>query len=204
METLPVARFVVLVAALLSLPCAAKGDFVIDFDTEPLGNVLNVGDVLTNQYAAWGVTFSALENGSTVDSTLFNTGGPPFTGNAWLNAPATLDYATDILRIEFASPVMNVQWLTYNLMEIVTFSAYNASGNLLETVATSRSSESERPAFSVGGIMRIDGQVQVEGSAFCLMDNLSYAAIPEPSTMAMWSLFGMVALGHRWWRKRRR
>ncbi len=30
----------------------------------------------------------------------------------------------------------------------------------------------------------------------------SWAPVPEPSTLVLWSLFGMVGVGYAWWRKR--
>ncbi|MHB8973220.1 MAG: hypothetical protein ACYC3X_28760 [Pirellulaceae bacterium] len=200
MGTHRVAWILAFVAALLSLPCAAKSDFLVDFDKDPYGNVLSKGEVLTNQYAAWGVTFSAQENGSVVDSSLYNDGGN--TGNTWINA-ANNDFSRqwDILRVEFASPAANVQWLTSSGgSKFITFRAYDASSNLLETVMTS--GNLVPTGFSASGISRIDGEQPVDYWLWT-MDNLSYSVVPEPSTLALWSLFGMIG-GVVAWRKLKR
>ncbi|MHB0961336.1 MAG: PEP-CTERM sorting domain-containing protein [Pirellulaceae bacterium] len=199
MARLPVARMVVFVAVLLSVSSGARG-FFVDFDTDPSGNALSSGEILTNQYAAWGVTFSALENGSTVDSLLILNS--EVYGNSWANAPDLFgSEAWDILRIEFASPVTNVEWLTFSLgSEFITFSAYDAEGNLLETVLPSGDPVST--AFSVSGISRIDAE-QPSEEYFWAMDNLSFAAVPEPSTFVLWWLFGTVGVAWAWRRKRR-
>ncbi len=198
------ARFTVLkctfAAWLLCAPCVARGDVLVDFNTDPDGNALGNGEVLTNQYAAWGVSFTALEDGQTVASTVWND--IPSRGNIWLNTGEVLGAgAWDVLRIEFAFPVMDVQWLTYSLgASSVTFRAYDADDNLLETVA--KSGDDAPTEFSVSGISRIDGE-QATDDWFWGMDNLSYTPVPEPSAAALWLLLGMFGVGYGWCRGRR-
>ncbi len=41
------------------------------------------------------------------------------------------------------------------------------------------------------------------GQKYIGLDNVDVVAVPEPASLVLWSVLGMVGVGYGWWRKRR-
>jgi hypothetical protein len=187
----------------LILATPASAGFLVDFDYTPEGVALNHLDVLTDQYAAWGVHFTALEDASLVDSRLFAWGAELSGNNVWTNwDPDNPFAAADILRITFDLPVSQVTWKTTAFGDAsVTFRAYDTDGKLLETTQQWGDALT-LTQFSASGISRIDA-LQPEDWWAWAMDDLEFSLVPEPSTVTLWALGGL-SLGIAALRRRRR
>lgn len=175
-----------------------SADILIDFDTAADGSTIESGDVLTNQYAAWGVTFSAFDNGLPVTSVVLNDG--PVYGNGWVNLSTTDLVPLDVLRVDFAAPVQDVRWLMSPLGVETEFRAYDAFGVLLESLKVT-SYDRVAAQFSVAGISRMEGH-QIDNT-FWGLDDLEFSPVPEPSTVVSWTLgVATIWIGLRRRRKR--
>lgn len=167
----------------------------------PGGGTLPANTILTNQYGSLGVTFSAFENGSLVNSALldldFVADNPPSnSGNFWANTTSnSFGSRRDIFRMEFADPVSDVAWYTESFGNpMITFQAYAANRILLETINSS--GNFVLTSFTAGGISRIDALQPTDDRGWGL-DNLSFqsnaAAVPEPSSLALFGIGACVA-----------
>lgn len=177
---------------------------LIDFDNLPGGGSTVAGQILTNEYAFWGVTFSAFEDGASVN----NTVGLDFTlsnpmGNSLSNSDPFSSSRHDVLRISFSVPVNNLQWLTRRSYEAPTFNFYNAAGDLLGSLTSEIGScctlvQTDATAFS--NVSRIDA-IQPTDTWFWVMDNLSFDPTVVPAPPALWlfssGLLGLVGLARR-------
>jgi hypothetical protein len=174
--------------ALLCAPLALRGA-VVDFDNLPGGGTLPADTVLTTQYSSVGVIFSALEDGSPANSAVINP-FEPISGNYWANTPdGNFGPRWDALIMDFATPVSGVSWLTQSYGgESITFNAYDAGNNLLETLIVT--GDWVATGFAASGIARIEA-LQPNDNWGWGMDNLEFTPgqIPEPAT------FSMLALG---------
>ncbi len=166
---------------------ALKGALV-DFDNLPGGGTIPADTILTSQYASIGVTFSASENGSPVSSAVINTYSP-ISSNYWANTNnGSFGPRYDVLIMEFADPVSGVGWLTQSYGGLsITFNAYDAGYNLLETIVVT--GDWVPTSFAAAGISRIEALQPDDGWGWG-MDNLAFssAPIPEPATYAMLAL----------------
>lgn len=182
-------KFVFCVAiALVCAPLALHGA-VVDFDNLPGGGTLSADTILTTQYASVGVIFSALEDGSPADSAVIDQFGP-ISGNYWANTTdGNFGPRWDVLIMEFSTPASGVSWLTQSHGNLdITFNAYDAGNNLLETLVIT--GDWVPSGFAASGISRIEALQPEDGWGWGL-DNLEFTAgqIPEPAT------FSMIALG---------
>lgn len=175
---------------------------VVDFDNLPGGGTLPADTILSTQYASIGVIFSATENGSPANSAVINSAAP-FSGNYWANTTdGNFEPRWDALIMDFSTPVSGVSWLTQSHgASSITFNAYDAGNNLLETLIIT--GEWVPSGFATSGISRIEALQPDDGWGWG-MDNLEFSAgqVPEPATYGMFAL-GLAAaslLG----RKRRR
>ncbi|MHB9078480.1 MAG: hypothetical protein ACYC3X_13420 [Pirellulaceae bacterium] len=185
MKRIALVRALVCGLSLFVMATPASAGILIDFDTAADGSTINNREILTNQYAAWGVTFSAFEGGSLASALVLDDG--PIHGNGWVNLPSADYIALDILRMEFASPVEDVRWLMSPLGVVTEFRAYDARGTLLESQDVA-SYERVSAGFSVSGISRIDG-ISIDNT-FWGIDDLEFSLVPEPSTVVLWALGG--------------
>jgi hypothetical protein len=197
--TLPVRTL--LLAAALGFS-SASGAVLIDFDTLPGGGTLASNTVLTDQYAASGVSFSAFEEGSEVGTIVHDDGttGAGNSGNQWFNCyPDFCTNKADVLRITFAAPVNNVQWYTDSRGnpggDQIRFEAYDASDNLLQTVNVGNTGlpNSLLTSFSVSNVSRIDAFQPTDNWGWS-MDNLSFDVTTVPLPAAVF-LFGSGLIG---------
>lgn len=181
---------------------AALQGAVVDFDNLPGGGTLPADTILSTQYASIGVIFSATEDDSPANSAVINSVAP-FSGNYWANTTdGNFEPRWDALIMDFSTPVSGVSWLTQSHGDSsITFNAYDAGHNLLETlVITGHWAPS---SFAASGISRIEA-LQPDESWGWGMDNLEFSAgqVPEPATYGMFAL-GLAAVSLLG-RKRRR
>jgi len=154
---------------------------IVDFDNLPDGGTLGLNTILTDQYSSLGVTFSATENGRTVDAAVINSYSP-YSGNYWANTTSgSFGPRHDVLSITFDNAVEDVSWLTHSYgRSPILFNAYDKAANLLESFDTyGRWVET---SFSSSGIYRIDAVQPLDHWGWG-MDNLSFVTIPEPQTI---------------------
>lgn len=184
-------------AAMLALPAlASAAPVVINFDD------LASGTVLTNQYAALGVTFSATEDGNAVGSvvTAFTNNTNP---NVWSNCfnGFCADRA-DVVRMDFTSGASAVQfWVDTAGSLSPVFNAYDGLGNLLESIVAPATGQGNFTLlqFAATGISYIEG-LQPEDSWAYLIDTLQFepGTVPEPATLPLIGLaFAGVAAARR-------
>lgn len=177
---------------------------VIDFDALPGGGTLANNSALDHQYASFGVTFGATENGNAVTSSVINS-FDPYQGNYWANTRDEffdLDSRHDVMNITFSSGANNVSWLTnsfpYDFSAAIIFNAYDQNSNLLETVMAEGAWV--LTSFAAAGIYRIEA-IQPDDDWGWAMDNLSFSLpseVPEPGTAAL------LGLGLLWFAAARR
>lgn len=190
---------------------AAAATYTINFDQDAAGNAIADLTTISNQYAAWGATFSpnafigtswATNTGMHATSTDVAGGYNPLLGNVlhaynadWLNADGDpsflITFSTGI-----SSFSMDVIGDTGGMDGFETFVAfYDASFNLLGTTQ----------ATGIGGIENISWS---GGTAFYAavgvgeyfdwvgVDNIRYTQVPAPGAFALVGLVG-VAAGRR-------
>jgi hypothetical protein len=180
--------------AVVAVPAYAT---LVDFDNLPGGGTLSAGNVLSNQYAAVGVTFSAQEDSVGVDSVVLDSAlyvaefPPNNSGQFWANTNGPLfPNRWDVLRIDFAVPASNVSFYTGTFGDLpVTFNAYGLGGGLLETVVSGTADQFDpvpflRTTFSSSGISYIEG-LQPNDTWAWGMDNLEFTPVPEPGTLLL-------------------
>lgn len=189
---------------------AAASAVTIDFDTLPDGNALAKDTVLTDQYVAWGVTFSGFENGATVP-TYVGTSWTPDTGmgNYWSNLlPDGTDdnYGNDrrdVLRVSFTAPAANIG-LDFNDLGadpavFVTFNFYDNSGSLLGS--EKKQSDGWDPlTFGYTNVAYFEILQPLDAWALAV-DNLTFDTAPVPIPAAVWllgsGLVGLIGLRRR-------
>ena len=186
--------------------------YTIDFDTLPGGGALADGSVLSDQYSAWGVTFSGFENGSPVEQPLattafsFENGGAPVAGNVLENRDVNNSRA-DVIRIEFASGVSGIEFdfIPFGFRGPDTqFKAYDAADNLLLSTTAGGPASSDVNFHYTGlsglsGVARLD-ILQPNDFWVWGLDNFRFtgsagpASVPEPGTLALLGI-GLAGLG---------
>jgi hypothetical protein len=193
----------------LALLCTeqAIAKIVLTFDDIPAYTGNDINDVIREEYASLGVHFNSdgrhsgivrlgLSQGDPGGWSLEGSNGPQFLGHNSLGRTGL---------IEFDVPIMDFQidagrGISPGVVNL-TIEASGGSG-LLEshTLASSVPDVWETITFASGGITRIE---YYASSNFAL-DNMQYSAIPEPSTLVIWSLLGALGLTVGWWRRRRK
>lgn len=170
---------------------------VIDFSVYPENTAI------TDQFADQGVTFRGLEEGVQVPNVTAAFGsatGDTFLSNCY---PTRCDQRADVVEVSFATPASNVSFGVDSEGSLeITFNAYDASDNLLETF--SASSDGGVFGFSASGISRIDMLQPNDGWGWGFA-NLTFdgAAVFEPvPTMSAYGAIAlilsiMLIMGHR-------
>lgn len=203
--------FILAAAAALVWPATASAVvYTVNFDTDDDGTAIAPLTVLTDQYADWGVNFLGLENGRQTD---IQVGGDPdgdpqpSLPNVLTNcAPASLQCPgsrADIVRILFDAATASVAFQVNSLGWLpITFEAYDASNNIIETQTVISDRGYERVSFSSGGIYRIDG-LQPDDFWAWTLDDLTFDIeagpsedVPAPAALALLGL-GVGVLGLR-------
>ncbi|WP_189680741.1 PEP-CTERM sorting domain-containing protein [Seohaeicola zhoushanensis] len=140
-----------LAAALGVLPVAASA-VTINFST------LAANTVVTDQFAADGVTFRGTEDGAEVDIVIFSllTGGTPtlYLTNCG-GATCPISSRADVLEINFAGTASNVSFNLDSEEGTLFLEAYDAMDNVLETI--SALSDGGGFSFTASGISYIRG-----------------------------------------------
>jgi hypothetical protein len=174
---------VVIASIIVASPLSAM-IMTVDFDNLPGGGTLVRNTILTNQYASLGVTFTAFENGSIVESAVIDrfifSDYPDRSGNYWGNVRNSVETNRrhDTMRLIFSTPVRNVEWLLNTFgVNLATFEAYDAAGVLLETFTTI--GDFTPKGFTATNISRIDGHQSFDGMLWG-MDNLTFDTSPPP------------------------
>ena len=183
-------RTAIRVAVVLMAMVAGTGQALavtIDFD-DLVGPV-----VLSNQYAGLGVTFSAFEDAAPVGAIagLSLTATSHTAPNVWSNCfPTVCSGRADVLRIDFATPVNNLQWFTDTAgPSQPTFNAYAFDGTLLESILATATPEGTYAlsAFSAVGISYVE-LLQPDDFWGYYLDTISFEpaqAVPEPATLLL-------------------
>ena len=186
----------------LLVGCAAPAfATTIDFDTLPGGGSIADNTLITNQYASQGVTFQGILGGASqggVVATVYSAGpeGPlyqrNYLGNAANAAPGNPRY--DLIRVDFSTAASGVSMSlnNFSLVGRTTFSAYNASGTLLESFTTVAGNGWDLRSFASSGIkyFTLANNVFNGSATFFGIDNLNFTAapsagVPEPASWAM-------------------
>jgi hypothetical protein len=183
-----------------------EGGTVITFDDVPairLGN--NLSDVIREEYAGLGVHFNrdgrfsgivrmGLSQGDPGNWDLEGSNGPQFLGHNVYGRTGL---------IEFDWPVMSFKIDAAHAHDVgvqnLTFRAYDATG-LLESVTLPSSVPGvwQTISLSAAGITRIEYS---SGQSFAL-DNMVFAPVPEPSTLALLSVGSLGLLAYVWRRRK--
>lgn len=174
----------VLLGAVLSATVlqANAGLVTIDF------NAFSANTLITNQYAAQGVTFG---NASISQYTCCGTPGPVLVNS--LDGGNSRSVTLDIF---FTAPVDNISFDYNNYGGYFTsnnFRLYGANNNLLEvgTPTSASASTLTNYTFSAADVSRLTIEQPTQGWLFAI-DNLSFtpngSTVPEPSTLALGAL----------------
>lgn len=110
--------------------------------------------------------------------------------------------------VNFDAPVTGLRFLVadIDLGEEVTAQVSDAAGELLGSIVTSDGGDGLNTLFDFGAITGIHSlsidfsKTQANGNAAIGIDNIEFAAVPEPSTVALWSVLGVAVT----WAARRR
>lgn len=190
-------------AAFASAPANA-GTYLVDFDNAADGTAITSPSRITNQYAAYGLSFSLFEKGAQVGIGADAENGYGRTSNGlWNNVNTVADFSTvsraDLLRITFASAASGLSFSTTGDGDRTQFNAYDLSGKLLQSI-TNTSGATTAITFTASGISRLDALQSIDNFTFS-MDNLAFTAtpgagaVPETATWAM-MILGMGAVGY--------
>ena len=210
-------------AAVLAVAGTSLGNIqhTINFDTDASGAPIADLTPLTNQYAAWGVTFnnshysagSSSGSGSsasvwasatdlTITSTSVGAGVPPADGNilhsfsGWLNEDGDPNF-----EINFAAPIDSVQMDLVGLGASAGYSGFVAfNGNLQVGLVRTSLSGGAAQTIALSGVGPITQVVVLPGTFddWVGVDNIVFeqAPIPAPAGAAVFGI-GAVGLARR-------
>lgn len=148
-------------------------------------------DVVTNQYASQGVTFSntiALTAGLSLNEIDF----PPHSGLGVVgddgNAP---------MEIFFTNPAQDISaWFTYaTLLTLTAFDSSNTMLGAINSIGLDNTGYSTQIALGIGGVSHLVIAGDVNGGF--TMDDLSFTStVPEPATLSLMAI-GLIGVAFR-------
>ena len=197
--------------AAISAPANAA-TYMVNFDQAADGSAIASPSRITDQYSSYGLSFSLFENGTKVGTGALAQQNFGRTSNAlWNNVNNEDDFSAsaraDVMRINFAYAADALSFMTTGDGDITTFNAYDAGGNLLQSVKNTFGGTT-KITFTATGISRLDALQSIDNYTFS-MDDLSFSAtpgagaVPETATWAM-MILGMGAVGYSLRRAKRR
>jgi len=197
-------------------PCSAG---TINFDTDANGNLINAPNLfsettnLTNLYSPLGVTFSGSggsNNGGAILNEGSNFGVSALSGANFLafnpNVNVTLangGLPIDPETINFASPQSLVTlYVATGSFGTASFELEGYQNSVLVASSTATSTSGYEP-LSVSFPSGMNSVVLSGGADRpFVVDNLSFQAVPEPSTLALLAAGAIGLLGYGWRRRR--
>lgn len=201
-------RTITAVAAIaLAAGSAAAQTYTIDFENDALGNALVEGQIIDNEYAAWGATFVpnvlsgttwATNTDMSVTSNLSNVGGGyqasygriMHSFNGWLaedgdpNFGLFFSQAISSITVRFTGD-------TSGLSEVA---AFDAQGNF-QTSAVVSGGTSALKSVTLSGLSATQIGVILPGDFgdWVGIVDITYTLVPAPSSLALLGLGGLVA-----------
>ncbi len=204
------------VVLVFAVPCSAG---TINFDTDANGNLINAPDDfsattnLTTLYSPLGVTFSGSggsNNGGAILNEASNFGVSALSGANFLafnpNVNVTLangGLPIDPETINFASPQSLVTlYVATGSNGTASFELEGYQSSVLVASSTATSTSGYEP-LSVSFPSGMNSVVLSGGADRpFVVDNLSFQAVPEPSTLALLAAGAIGLLGYGWRRRR--
>lgn len=200
-------RISALAAAVAVMTTAGTASAVlVDFDTLPGGGAVANNADLSNEYAAFGVTFELFENGVSVGPA-FVTGDFEDVNGGGQNLRNVVDgifpqddaNRADVLRMTFLAPVRNLSFDHNGIGDRTVFEAFDINGVLLETFTSGGGTETF--SFLSEGIARLDALQAFDDFNYAI-DNLQFSPVPLPAALPLLAgglgLFGLMG-----WRRKR-
>ena len=157
---------------------------------------LAANTIVTNQYAAQGLTFSALNGGAVRANGCGANGWNSYTGLSGdtlntFGAGCSTNTVNDSFSMLFANSVSAASFGFYNYGANTLTALLN--GNVVETFALTSSSGGAYVKFANMFFNEIRFTESFSQGAYLVLDNVAYAnAVPEPTTVA---LLGLGLLG---------
>jgi len=202
-------RTISAVAAIaLAAGSAAAQTYTIDFEKDALGNNLVEGQIIDNEYAAWGATFVpnvldpaagwATNTDMSVTSNPSNVGGGYQASygrilhsfNGWLNEDGDPNFAIFFAQ-EISSITVRFTGDTSGLSEVA---AFDVNGNF-QTSAVVSGGTSALKSVTLSGLSATQIGVILPGDFgdWVGIVDITYTLVPAPSSLALLGLGGLVA-----------
>jgi MYXO-CTERM domain-containing protein len=196
-------------ALALAAGLASAATHTIDFDTDANGNAIASGSTLTNQYAAWGVSFmpNALDpvNGwatntdMTITSTDTGGGYVASYGNilhsfgGWLSEDGDANFA-----MMFDTPITDITVRFTGDADFVSLVAlFDTQGNLVaEALATGTGTLS---SVTFSGLSNTDLAIVAPGYYFdwAGVVDITFTTVPAPASLGLVGLAGLTMARRR-------
>jgi hypothetical protein len=193
----------------LSFPAVSMASKIeIDFDTFPDGSPVPVGASITDQYSAYGVTFSSTNGGGCLIWSQGEASSPPnlLVGNPNSFYPIIVDFA-DLFVTSFSAIMLSVGDARVNAIAYASDLTTVLDGVSVRNPGTNNGVNNKDPITLLGeGIARVTFEIFVPhpGDGFGIDDlaiESSAGATPEPSTLVL--TLSAVGAGCWWYRRRK-